>query len=86
MSTDALQKPAFECQVLREQRTFGLSRFPFNLARPEAADYSAETYSGCYRALEQVLVLPWNERYTLQHVDHLADSIMAERERLVNGR
>jgi dTDP-4-amino-4,6-dideoxygalactose transaminase len=34
-----IQKPAFACQVFREQVTFGKSRFPFNLARPEAVNY-----------------------------------------------
>ena len=35
-----IQKPAFQCEVFRDQRTFGDSRFPFTLARPEAVDYS----------------------------------------------
>src|SRR4051812_47780847 len=29
-----IQKPAFQCEVFREQRTFGRSRYPFTLARP----------------------------------------------------
>jgi dTDP-4-amino-4,6-dideoxygalactose transaminase len=68
-------KPAFACQVFREQRTFGSSRFPFTLARPEAVDYSAERFPGVYGALEGVLVLPWNECYTDEHVDYLATAI-----------
>ncbi len=70
-----IQKPAFECQVLRDQRTFGNSRFPFTLARPEAVDYDRSRFPGTYRALDQVLVLPWNEKYTSAHVDYLATSI-----------
>jgi dTDP-4-amino-4,6-dideoxygalactose transaminase len=70
-----IQKPAFECQVFREQRTFGNSRWPFTEARPEVLDYSRERFPGSYEALEGVLVLPWNERYTEEHVAHLATSI-----------
>jgi dTDP-4-amino-4,6-dideoxygalactose transaminase len=70
-----IQKPAFRCEVIRAQRTFGQSRFPFTLARPEALDYSASRFPGTFAALERVLVLPWNERYTDAHVEFLARSI-----------
>jgi dTDP-4-amino-4,6-dideoxygalactose transaminase len=70
-----IQKPAFRCAVFSEQRTFGKSRFPFTLARPEAVDYSAERFPGTFAALEGVLVLPWNERYTDDHIEYLAESI-----------
>jgi perosamine synthetase len=70
-----IQKPAFECQVLREQRTFGNSRFPFTLARPEAVDYSRENFPGTYDALASVLVLPLNERYTNRHVAYVVNAI-----------
>ncbi len=72
-----IQKPAFECQVIAQQRTFGDSRFPFTLARPEAVDYDQALFPGTYQGLEQVLVLPWNERYTHEHVDFLAQAIKA---------
>lgn len=68
-----IQKPAFECQVFAEQRTFGNSRFPFTEAREEALDYSKERFPGTYRGLERILVLPWNERYTSEHVACIAD-------------
>jgi len=70
-----IQKPAFMCEIFREQRTFGSSRWPFTLARPEAVDYDAARYPGVFAGLESVLVLPWNERYTDEHVDYLADSL-----------
>ena len=70
-----IQKPAFECQVIRDQVTFGTSRWPFSLARPEAVDYSREKFPGTYKALEHVLVLPFNELYTDEHVDYIADAI-----------
>jgi len=80
-----IQKPAFECQVLREQRTFGASRFPFTLARPEAVDYSREKYPGTYEALASVLVLPLNERYTTEHTDYVVGAIRAAAEQLYQG-
>ena len=70
-----IQKPAFECEIFREQRTFGKSRFPFTLARSEAVDYRRENFPGTYEALASVLVLPLNERYTTQHVDYVVDSL-----------
>jgi perosamine synthetase len=68
-------KPAFRCEIFRDQRTFGNSRFPFTLARPEAVDYSAEKFPGTFTGLENVLVLPWNEKYQTEHVDFVADQI-----------
>jgi hypothetical protein len=70
-----IQKPAFQCEIFREQRTFGRSRFPFTLARPEAIDYAPARFPGVFRALEEILVLPWNERYTHVHVDYLAAAL-----------
>ena len=70
-----IRKPAFMCEVFQKQRTFGESRWPFTLARPEAVNYDAAKFSGAFNALERILVLPWNERYTDEHVDYIADSI-----------
>jgi len=75
-----IQKPAFQCEVFRDQRTFGQSRWPFTLARPEAVDYSPARFPGTFEALEGVLVLPWNERYTEEIVDSLALEIRAAAE------
>lgn len=77
-----IQKPAFECEVIRDQRTFGDSRFPFNLARSEAVDYSKDKFSGTYEALATILVLPLNERYTSQHVQYVVESIRQVAEEL----
>jgi dTDP-4-amino-4,6-dideoxygalactose transaminase len=71
-----IQKPAFACEVIAKQRTFGESRWPFTLARPEALDYSRDKFPGTFEALEGVLVLPWNERYTDEHLDYIADSVI----------
>ena len=72
-----VQKPAFRCQVFRDQVTFGKSRWPFTLARPEAVDYSEDRYPGSFSGLEGILVFPYNEKYTDEHVDHLVSSIRA---------
>ena len=79
-----IQKPAFMCEVFQKQRTFGQSRFPFTLARPEAVDYNPERFPGTFEALHGVLVLPWNENYTDEHVDYIADSIAEAVEELHN--
>jgi len=70
-----IQKPAFMCEVFQKQRTFGDSRWPFTLASPDAVDYHAGRFPGTFTALDRILVLPWNERYTEEHVDYLATSI-----------
>jgi perosamine synthetase len=70
-----IQKPAFECQVIKQQVTFGTSRWPFTLARPEAVDYSRSLFEGTWNALEHVLVLPWNEKYTDEHIHYLSVNI-----------
>jgi dTDP-4-amino-4,6-dideoxygalactose transaminase len=80
-----IQKPAFECQVIRDQRTFGNSRFPFTLARPEAVDYSRDKFPGTYEALASVLVLPLNEKYTDTHVNYVIDSIRDAATQLFKG-
>jgi len=70
-----IQKPAFMCEVFQRQRTFGNSRFPFTLARPEAVDYDRSRFPGAFEALDGVLVLPWNERYAEEHVDYIAECV-----------
>ena len=70
-----IQKPAFECEVIRDQRTYGNSRFPFTMARPEAVDYSQDQFPGTYAALASVLVLPLNEKYTSTHVSYVVQCI-----------
>lgn len=78
-----IQKPAFQCQVIRDQRTFGNSGFPFNLAAPEALDYTPELFPGTFEALSRVLVLPWSERYETKHVDYIGEVIRSSVERLL---
>ncbi len=68
-------KPAFKCEVFRDQNTLGDSHFPFNLASSEAVDYSDEKFPGTFKGLHDVLVLPINEKYEARHAEFLAESI-----------
>lgn len=77
-----IQKPAFMCEIFQKQRTFGNSRFPFSLARPEAVDYDRSRFTGTFEGLDRVLVLPWNERYEDRHVTYIATSIRHTAEHL----
>jgi dTDP-4-amino-4,6-dideoxygalactose transaminase len=81
-----IQKPAFQCQVFSEQRTFGESRFPFTLARPEAVDYSPALFPGVFQCLHDILVLPWNERFTAEHIDFIAAAVRTQHARLRGSR
>ena len=70
-----IQKPAYRCSVIADQRTFGTSHWPFSLARPEAVDYDDARFPGVVEGLDSVMVLPWNERYEVRHVEYLAEVI-----------
>jgi perosamine synthetase len=70
-----IQKPAFMCEVFQQRRTFGTSGYPFTLARADALDYRLERYPGATSALERILVVPWNERYTEEDVEYVADAL-----------
>ena len=77
-----VQKPAFRCEIFRDQRTFGNSKFPFTHARPESYDYDDANYQGTLNGLEDILVLPWNEKYTDEHVEYIASAIRKSVEEL----
>lgn len=72
-----IQKPAFMCEVFQKRRTFGSSGYPFTLARAQAVDYRPELFPGTMQALERVLVIPWNDRYTAEDVEYISDCIDA---------
>lgn len=67
-----IQKPAFACEIFQKQRTFGRSSWPFNLATADAVNYSRERFAGTYEALERVLVIPWNDRFTEEDVHYIS--------------
>jgi dTDP-4-amino-4,6-dideoxygalactose transaminase len=75
-----VKKLAFECRVLAERRTYGRSQCPFS-CRERNGDppivYRREDYPGAVEALDRVLVLPWNEFYTEEHVIFIADRVRA---------
>jgi perosamine synthetase len=70
-----IQKPAFMCKIFQEQKTFGKSRFPFTLARPEVLQYKESRFPLTQQALQNVLVLPWNENYLEEHINYISDAI-----------
>ncbi|MGC1381407.1 MAG: DegT/DnrJ/EryC1/StrS family aminotransferase [Candidatus Baltobacteraceae bacterium] len=70
-----IQKPAFMCEVFQKKKTFGNSGFPFTLAREEAIDYDPARFPGTTRALERLLVVPWNDRYNEDDVAYIGDAI-----------
>jgi perosamine synthetase len=70
-----IQKPAFMCKVFQDQKTFGNSRFPFSLARPEALRYEESRFPLTHQALRNVLVLPWNENYREEHINYISEAI-----------
>lgn len=71
-------KPAFECEIFRERRTFGHSQWPWSdpsrAGMPEP-DHDRANFPGAVAALDQILVIPWNEHYDESHVDHIATSL-----------
>ena len=75
-----IQKPAFMCQVFMKRKTFGKSQFPWaSRVRDGDSDvtYDPADYPDTMRALEQVVVLPWNEFYTDEHVAFIAGAVHA---------
>jgi len=63
------------CEVFQKRRTFGRSGYPFTIARPQAIDYRLEAYPGAVSALERILVVPWNNRYSEDDVDYIGDAL-----------
>lgn len=77
------RKPAFDCEMFVEQRTFGRSRWPFPLARAEAIEYSRDRFPGTYQALSGTVVLGWNERLESVDIEHIARCCEAAYESLM---
>ncbi len=72
-----IRRPLFQCPAIRDQRTFGNSRFPFMFARREALDYAPERFPGTLAVLSRLLVLPWHDRYSEEQVHWIADRVLA---------
>jgi perosamine synthetase len=75
-----IQKPAFECEVLRDRRTFGKSHFPYEGEHRKDEPpvvYDIKDTPGTAEGLATVVVLPWNEKYSPEHVEYVAETIRA---------
>lgn len=84
-----IQKPAFECQVFTERKTYGRSQCPYSCRERQDGGrivYDAAEYPGTRQGLERVVVLPWNEQYTEQHVQFVAGAVRRAVEELARGR
>ena len=84
-----IQKPAFLCQVFTARKTFGQSQYPWaSRVRDGGSDvtYDPADYPDTMSALERVVVLPWNERYTDQHVDFIAGAVRNAVQSLIRRR
>lgn len=70
-----IQKPAFECALFRDWNASPVTALPLqhnprrSLPMPL---FRRERYPGAVQALDEVIVLPINERYEPQHVAHVA--------------
>jgi perosamine synthetase len=84
-----IRKPAFLCRVFTERKTFGTSQYPWAArVRDGGTDvtYDPADYPNTMRGLERVVVLPWNEFYTEEHVDAIAGAVRTAAERLIRRR
>jgi dTDP-4-amino-4,6-dideoxygalactose transaminase len=73
-------KPAFECQIFRDKVTFGTSSWPYtdpSRAGLPPVDHDRKNFPGSIKALSQILVIPWNEHYTDEHVNYIAEKLHA---------
>lgn len=80
-------KPAFECQVFRDWRKSPVSSLPLmhnSRGNHEGPLFNRGDYPGAIHGLEQVVVLPINERYRPQHVEIVANSIRSAHSQLTS--
>jgi dTDP-4-amino-4,6-dideoxygalactose transaminase len=83
-----IQKPAFLCEVLRDRNTFGKSRFPYEGEHRKGEPpviYDVADTPGTMEGLATVVVLPWNEKYTRDHVQHIGETIRSVAAELAKG-
>jgi dTDP-4-amino-4,6-dideoxygalactose transaminase len=73
-----IQKPAYSTKFFVDKKTFGNSQFPYtdpSRAGLPLLGYTDAECPGAIKGLSQVLVVPWNEFYTDDHVRFIADTI-----------
>ncbi len=76
-----VQKPAFECALFRDFTAHPVTRMPLeHNPRRHAAQpmFSRSDYPGAVAALESVVVLPIDELYEAQHIEHVCTVIREE--------
>lgn len=83
-----VQKPAFECQLFVEWQNSPITSLPLS-KNPRGAQpgplFDRSNYPGSIAGLEQVVVLPINERYRPHHVAKVAAAVRSAHEELSNG-
>jgi len=83
-----VQKPAFECQLFRDWREHPVSSLPLQHNPRGSAEgplFERADYPGAIAGLEQVVVLPINERYHEGHAMLVADAIGGAWRELTRG-
>ena len=86
-----IKKPAFKCRIFSERKTYGTSGWPFTSRERdggERVEYHESDCPGTTQGLASVVVLPCNEHFTDEHVDHIATAVrqaIAALERLSEG-
>jgi perosamine synthetase len=81
-------KPAFECQVFRDWRNSPVTAQPLRnnvRGQRDGLLFDRANYPGSVVGLEQVVVLPINERYRPHHVHNVATAIQIAHEELIDG-
>lgn len=69
-----IRRPAYRTAVLREWAAHPVTRGPFERAGREPAPPPQATV-GTDRALQRLLVLPWNEHYRPEHLAYLFEAL-----------
>jgi dTDP-4-amino-4,6-dideoxygalactose transaminase len=83
-----IQKPAFECELFRDWSRSPVTSLPLQhnpRSHGRQPPFAREGYPGAVRALDEVIVLPINERYEPQHVQHVGSVIRAAVQGLARG-
>ena len=81
-------KPAFECQLFREWRKSPVTWLPLQhnpRGQRDGALFERADYPGSVAGLDQVVVLPINERYRPEHVMTVSHAIQAAHRELCDG-
>ena len=75
-----IQKPAFECALFRDWSKSPVTAMPLQhnpRQHGPQPPFARAGYPGAVQALDEVIVLPINERYEPQHIAHVAAVIRA---------